>query len=156
MTKLQRISCVIMCLIMLGLTALVWHRYLPDKQYKGLTISNGTELTPTSLVEPHSVYVVDNKTTFTAYTLSVEETDSTPCIGSGNNNLCELRKTTQICASRDLPLDTLIYIENIGECVIKDRLNIRYKGSNRVDILMETRQEALNFGKRELKYVIVR
>jgi len=99
---------------------------------------------------------VNDKTTFTAYTLSVEETDSSPYIGAGNNNLYELKKTMNICASRDLPLDTLVYIDGFGECVIKDRLNKRYKGTNRIDILMETRKEALKFGKQQLNYAIVK
>lgn len=99
---------------------------------------------------------VNDKTTFTAYTLSVEQTDNSPCIGAGNNNLCELKKTMNICASRDLPLDTLVYIDGFGECVIKDRLNKRYKGTNRIDILMETKKEALKFGKQQLNYVIVK
>ena len=101
------------------------------------------------------VYELKDKTTFTAYTLSVDETDENPCIGAGNNNLCELKKEMRICASRDLPLDTVIYIDGFGECVIKDRLNKRYKGTNRVDILMETKQEAIQFGKRQLKYIVL-
>ena len=33
----------------------------------------------------------DQRATATAYTLSEDETDDTPCIGAGNNNLCEIR-----------------------------------------------------------------
>ena len=103
----------------------------------------------------------NNTTTFTAYSLSVDETDDTPCIGAGNNNLCELRPILRencqiICASRDLPLDTIVYIDGFGECVIKDRMNKRYAGTGRIDILMDTKQEALNFGIRTLNYVIVK
>lgn len=148
---------------MLGLTALVWYRYchsIETYEPKGLTISNKQKDLITSHFEPHNerygVYLVNNKTTFTAYTLSVDETDENNCIGAGNNNICELRKTRQICASRDLPLNTLIYIQDVGECVIKDRMNIRYKGTNTVDILMETKSDAINFGKRELNYVIIK
>lgn len=148
MTKYQRIICLLLLLTTIYFTCLVIWQSKSQCEYKG-----HEEIKPIQVVE---VIEVNDKTTFTAYTLSVDETDDTPCIGSANNNLCELRKEMLICASRDLPLDTVIYIENIGECVIKDRLNKRYKGSNRVDILMETRQEALNFGKRELKYVIVK
>ena len=103
---------------------------------------------------------IDDKTTFTAYNLLVAQTDDSPCIGAGNNNLCELKpilkeQNKTICASRDLPLDTEIYIDGYGICVIKDRLNIRYKGTNRVDILMDTYEEAINFGVRELKYKVI-
>lgn len=106
-------------------------------------------ITPINLIE------VNNKTTFTAYTLSIEENDLSPCIGAGNNNLCELRKEMKICASRDLPLNTLIYIDGFGECVIKDRMSKKYLNTGRIDILMETKKEAIKFGKRELSYVVV-
>jgi len=113
----------------------------------------------TSQIEPLEskieLYSLDDITTFTGYSLSVDETDESPCIGAGNNNLCELKKKTQICASRDLPLDTLIYIDGIGECVIKDRMNKRYKGTNRVDVLFNSKQEAINFGNKRLKYAIL-
>lgn len=118
----------------------------------------------TSQIEPLEttieLYSLDDKTTFTGYSLSVDETDENPCVGAGNNNLCELRPILKeegrtICASRDLPLDTVIYIDGIGECIIKDRMNKRYKGTNRVDILFDSKQEAINFGKQQLSYVII-
>lgn len=107
------------------------------------------------------VIVVNNKTTFTAYTLSEDETDNEPCIGASNNNLCELKPilekdNVRICASRDLPLDTLIYIEGFGECLILDRMNKRFLGTGRIDILMDTKTDAFNFGVRQLNYVIVK
>ena len=131
---------------------------------KGINTQDEQENITTSLVEPYSVYVIDSqtpKTTFTAYSLSIDETDENPCIGSHNNNLCELQpefkdKSIRICASRDLPLDTIIYIDGFGECIIKDRMNKRYLRTNRVDILFNNKQEAINFGIRKLKYVIVK
>ena len=106
------------------------------------------------------LYSLDDKTIFTGYSLSVDETDENPCIGAGNNNLCELRPAlkndnVKICASRDLPLDTIVYIDGIGECIIKDRLNARYKGTNRIDVLMDSKQEARNFGVKILQYIIL-
>lgn len=118
----------------------------------------------TSQIEPLEttieLYYLDDKTTFTGYSLSVDETDGNPCVGAGNNNLCELRpilkeEGRKICASRDLPLDTVIYIDGIGECIIKDRMNKKYKGTNRVDILFDSKQEAINFGVKQLSYVII-
>lgn len=129
-----------------------------------LSYQDGLENVTTSQIEPLEttieLYSLDDKTTFTGYSLSVDETDGNPCIGAGNNNLCELRPILKkegrtICASRDLPLDTVIYIDGIGECVIKDRMNKRYKGTNRIDILFDSKQEAINFGVKQLKYVII-
>jgi len=126
---------------------------------KPLNSHEEIENVTTSQIEPLEskieLYSLDDITTFTGYSLSVDETDGIPCIGAGNNNLCELKKEMRICASRDLPLDTLIYIDGIGECVIKDRMNKRYKGTNRVDVLFDSKQEAINFGKQQLKYVII-
>lgn len=129
-----------------------------------LSYQDGLENVTTSQIEPLEtkieLYSLDDKTTFTGYSLSVDETDENPCVGAGNNNLCELRPILKeegrtICASRDLPLDTVIYIDGIGECIIKDRMNKRYKGTNRVDILFDSKQEAINFGKQQLSYVII-
>ena len=130
-------------------------------QPKGINTHLEEEIVLERQIEAIELIPVNDKTTFTAYTLSVQETDSSPCIGSANNNLCELRPILReqgitICASRDLPLNTIIYIEGFGECKILDRMNIRYKGTNRVDILFDSREEALKFGKRELNYVIIK
>ena len=97
---------------------------------------------------------------FSAYTLSVDETDGNPCIGSRNTDLCKLKPILElseisICASRDLELDTLIDIQGIGKCLIVDRMNLRYKGTGNIDILMDTKQEANNFGRKILKYKIL-
>lgn len=94
---------------------------------------------------------------FSAYTLSEAETDQDFCIGSRNLNLCKLKpileeRGLKICASRDLPLDTMISIEGVGECIILDRMNIRYKGTGNIDILMDSKEEAFIFGRKKLNY----
>lgn len=96
----------------------------------------------------------ENKAIFTAYTLSEDETDSSPCVGAGNHNLCEEQKNKKlICASRNIPLHTRIGIKGVGVCEILDRTNIKY--SDRIDILMPTKKEAFKFGKKELEYNII-
>lgn len=92
--------------------------------------------------------------TFTAYSLEVSQTDGNPCVGASNHNLC-VCKEIKTCASRDLPLHTLINIKGIGKCEILDRMNIRYKGTGNIDILMDSREEALKFGRQKLEYYIV-
>jgi 3D (Asp-Asp-Asp) domain-containing protein len=95
------------------------------------------------------------KAIFTAYTLSEDETDKTPCIGAGNHNLCELQKRKKrICASRTIPLHTIIKINGVGNCEIMDRISVKY--SNRIDILVRTKKEAFAFGKQELEYRIIK
>ncbi len=98
----------------------------------------------------------DQRATATAYTLSVDETDDTPCIGAGNNNLCEIRdKEPEKCivATRLYPLNTMLEIEGFGECEVLDRTARKY--SDRIDILMYTKKEAFKFGKREISYKLL-
>ena len=122
------------------------------------------EYVTTRQIEPSTttveLYSLNNKTTFTGYSLSVDETDGSPCIGAWSNNLCDLKPllakdNIRICASRDLRKDTLVYIDGFGECIIKDRMNIRYKDTGIIDILFDSKQEAINFGNKQLKYVIL-
>jgi 3D (Asp-Asp-Asp) domain-containing protein len=122
---------------------------------------NAQEVANLPSSEALKVYSLSSNTTFTAYSLEEAQTDGNPCIGSGNHNLCELKplmaeKNIKICASRDFPLHTLIYIDGVGVCEILDRLNKRYEGTNRVDILMDSREEALSFGKQKLNYALIK
>ena len=78
----------------------------------------------------------DTKQTFTVtgYSSRPEETDDTPEIGATGENIWELyKKGMKICASNDFPFNTLLTVENMGTCVVKDRMNKRYTGTNRID-----------------------
>ncbi len=112
---------------------------------------------PEVIIAPVEEKVYTLSAEFSAYTLSADETNSEPHIGPRNLNLYVLRPLLNvgICASRDLPLDTLIEIEGVGECLILDRMNIRYKGTGNIDILMDTKLEANQFGRKVLKYNII-
>lgn len=81
----------------------------------------------------------------TAYTLSVDETDATPCIGATGEDLCLAQANGEsICAANWVPLNSIIYIEGYGPCRVADRMASKHK--NRVDILMKTKQEAKKWG----------
>ena len=88
----------------------------------------------------------------TAYNAGVSaQTDSEPCISADNTNICQaLARGELICACNFVPLGTQLYIKEYGTCVVRDRMNKRYK--NRVDIAFpaDQIQEALQFGKRNL------
>lgn len=92
----------------------------------------------------------------TAYNLGdIAQNWGDPCIGAYGDNLCELvDQGIKICAANFVPENTVLTIANYGECIVKDRMNSRYK--NRVDIAMrkDEIQRALEFGKQNL-YVIV-
>ena len=112
------------------------------------------DTTPIIHITKQQIYAYDKTAVFTAYNLEESQTDSSPCIGAGNHNLCvEIKKERKICASRVLPLHTIISIEGIGECEILDRTSIKYSG--RIDILFPTKAEAIKFGKKELRYRVI-
>jgi len=81
--------------------------------------------------------------TVTCYTASRDECDSTPDIGAINRKVIPGRT---VAVSRDYTkyLGKKIYIEGIGERVVEDLMNARYK--NRVDVLVITKSEAYKFG----------
>lgn len=88
-----------------------------------------------------------------AYTLRREETDSTPCIGASNINLCTYNKPT--VAMNGVPFGTLVIIK--GEIYeVQDRMNKRYD-SNHIDInFRHDLNGAIKFGRQNLKVTIIR
>jgi hypothetical protein len=72
--------------------------------------------------------------TVTMYTSTPSQTDSSPCLASRNFDICRAwQEGISVCASNDFPIDTVIFIGGKihGSCVIKDRMNKRFK--NRID-----------------------
>lgn len=90
-----------------------------------------------------------------AYNLVESQCDSSPTIGAFGDNLEELMNSgTQVCASNTFPRGTVLYIQGFGECVVYDRMNIKYR--NHVDICMgKDIEQALNFGRRRLKVSVI-
>jgi len=91
----------------------------------------------------------------TAYTSSVAETDSTPCITADGYNVCEANEENVI-ATNFLPFGTVVKIPEVygdREFIVHDRMNRRY--SNRIDIWMKDRGDAIQFGKQQVKIVVV-
>jgi 3D (Asp-Asp-Asp) domain-containing protein len=99
----------------------------------------------------------DKKATFTAYNLTASQTDEEPCVGAGNHNLCEISKQEPskcIIATRLYNLHTILNVEGFGECEVLDRTSKKY--GDRIDILFPTKQEAIQFGKKEIRYRIIK
>lgn len=89
--------------------------------------------------------------TATAYTSSVQETDSTPTITAWGNKLKPGMRV--VAVSRDLlamglTQGTLISIEGVdGEFIVLDKMNKRWK--KKIDLYMgNDREAALQWGKR--------
>lgn len=87
----------------------------------------------------------------TAYSSTVDQTDSTPFITASNTHV-----HWGTIAANFLPFRTKVRIPSMfGDkiFIVEDRMNRRYW--HRVDIWMPTRQEALNFGLRTLPIEIL-
>ena len=94
-------------------------------------------------------------TTATAYTSTVDQCDASPCITADGYNVCAAGKENVI-ATNFLPFGTKVQIPDMfGDrvFVVHDRMNRRY--SNRVDIWMKDRGDAIQFGKRNVKIVVI-
>ncbi|MCX6793336.1 MAG: hypothetical protein NTY12_04935 [Candidatus Falkowbacteria bacterium] len=101
----------------------------------------------------------DNKglkmVSLTAYNSEVGQTDSDPCTTANGFNLCSNGKEDSVAANF-LPFGTKIMIPDLfGDrvFVVRDRMNKRF--SNRVDVWMLKRSDALKFGVRHAQIVIL-
>ncbi|MFC1598619.1 hypothetical protein ACFL2U_01230 [Patescibacteria group bacterium] len=103
-----------------------------------------------ALGEPKSIVSIP----VTAYSSTVDQTDSTPCITANGFNLCENDKQNVI-ATNYLPFGTKVRFPDYDPDTIytvEDRMNARY--SFRADIWMKTRNEAKVFGIQTIKMEI--
>lgn len=99
--------------------------------------------------------IYEHKAIATAYNLETSQTDEEPCIGAGNHDLCRIQKENPgkcIIATRLYDLHTVLYVKEVGRCEVLDRTSKKY--GSRIDFLMETREEAIKFGKKEVEYII--
>jgi len=108
---------------------------------------------PQNIVEPtvgRTMYV-----TTTAYNSEVAQCDSTPCITADGFNVCK-HGIEDVVATNFLKFGTKIRIpEMFGDKVftVHDRMATRY--SNRIDIWMLHKTDALAYGKRNVKVEIL-
>ena len=91
----------------------------------------------------------------TAYSSTVDQTDSTPCITASGFNVCKHGKE-DILAANFLPLGAKVRIPELyGTRIftVEDRMNKRY--DYRVDLWKKDRNTAITFGKRLIKIEVV-
>ena len=83
------------------------------------------------------------------------QTDDTPCITANGDNICDPDKGLT-AAMNGVPFGTKIQIPALGNAVytVNDRMNRRYD-SGYMDLHVETRAEALRFGRQNLEIVIL-
>jgi len=91
----------------------------------------------------------------TAYNSEASQCDATPCITANGFNLCK-HGVEDTVAANFLPFGSKIKIPDLyGDkiFIVRDRMHPRYQ--NRVDIWMASRHDALDFGRRVAKIIIV-
>jgi 3D (Asp-Asp-Asp) domain-containing protein len=94
-------------------------------------------------------------TTITAYNSIPNQTDNTPCITANNFNVCK-HGIEDTVAVNFLKFGTKIRIPDIfGDKIftVRDKMNARY--TNRVDIWMINKDDAIKLGKRLAKIDIL-
>jgi 3D (Asp-Asp-Asp) domain-containing protein len=80
------------------------------------------------------VYTSSDRAPVTMYNSVPEQTDDSPCTSSDGSNICDLfAKGQNICASNDYKIGTMLTVEGLGDCVVKDRMNSRYTNTGAVD-----------------------
>lgn len=98
------------------------------------------------------ISIKKSSTIVTAYSSTVDQTDSTPFINASGKRV---RFGTVAC--NFLPLGTKIKFDNFYPqlvFVVEDRMNKRF--NNRIDIWFPSRAQATAFGKRKMNYQIVK
>ncbi len=96
----------------------------------------------------------------TAYSSTVDQCDSTPCITANGFDLCssyEERAVADTIAANFMKFGTQVRLPDaFGEqtFVVRDRMNSKYNGQNRIDVWMPTRELAKNFGVKRVKMEI--
>jgi len=90
-----------------------------------------------------------------AYTSTVGQTDSTPCISASGDDICKLYdQGVKVVASNAFPIGTKVMVEGYGEAIVLDRMNSRYQ--NAVDIYFGyDTQRALEWGRRNVRVYII-
>lgn len=118
---------------------------LATAQQTALIARNEPALAYTPLSDEYRLHTV----TITAYSSSVDETDSTPFITASNT-----RTRDGVVAANFLPFGTKVKIpELFGDkvFVVEDRMHRRF--SDRLDIWFPSKGEAKQFGKRKAQIV---
>ena len=83
----------------------------------------------------------------TMYNSLEDQTDNSPCIAAWGENICESKDN--VCATNAFPRNTVLEIKGLGTCIVKDRMNSRYK--ERIDWYAGMdKDRAIKFGIKNL------
>jgi len=90
----------------------------------------------------------------TGYTSDPLETDDSPCISADGSDICALFiRGENTCASNDYRFGTILHIDGLGKCTVRDRMAKRLNG--KIDWYFGFDKEAaFKHGKRTMKITI--
>ncbi len=144
-------------------------KFMPENESFGVLKDNKEEIVEITIEdfsnlsffgpekEPEPQYRVKKTSfhVFTAYNSEAAQTDDSPCITANGFNLCE-HGIEDTVAANFLPMGTKIRIPDLfGDriFVVRDRMNKRY--SDRVDVWMLNKADAIKFGVKKAKIEIL-
>lgn len=87
----------------------------------------------------------------TGFNSTPEQTDEEPCLSANGENICELYKSGSNSCASSLPFGTRLYIQGLGECIVRDRLAVKY--AQRIDWYFGGKERinaARSFGKKKI------
>jgi|GEM_PF-2216324 len=113
---------------------------------------------PKEAISPLLIYVEAREIReITAYNAGdINQCSGDPCISASGENIClALDKGLKRCAANFVPLGTRLWIEDVGSCLVTDRMHYRF--GHRVDIAMSLKEKnkALEFGLKKLEVKIL-
>lgn len=88
---------------------------------------------------------------FSAYSASPDETDENPEINASGKKV----KKGDVACPKSMEFGTKIEVKGHGTFECWDRMNQRYQDKSNFDILVESKDEAFQFGRKNLEYRIV-
>ena len=79
-----------------------------------------------------------------------------PCISANGENIClALDMGYRRCAANFVDFGVRLFIQGVGECLVTDRMNSRYKNSVDIAMRLDEKERALKFGRQRLNVKIL-
>ena len=142
--------------VFLLILALVWQFAFPKTTSLAQTLDQDTlnQIKQDQFIESLGILIRTINVPVTAYNSLPGQTDSTPCITANGFDLCK-NNQQNVIAANFLKFGTKVRFPDYDPNTIytvQDRMNARY--SYRADIWMQTRNQAKQFGLKNLKMEI--
>jgi 3D (Asp-Asp-Asp) domain-containing protein len=139
-----------------SISTVVAKKAVKKAEYKAAVLSKSQWSPVSSDMELEANEMNHGLHSMTAYTSEVAQTDSSPCTTANGFNVCK-HGIEDTVAANFLPFGSKVKIPDLfGDRVfiVRDRMNSRY--SERVDVWMKSKPDALQFGVRTARIVVLK